>query len=187
MRSPLSLKAQALALLARREHSRAELETKLLAHARRLAAARAEAAASAARAGAAPAVPSHAPDDTDLAASQAAEVAAVLDGLVAQGWQSDARFVEARVHSRAPRLGLRRIAQELSRHGVELDEETSAALKGSELSRARQVWQRRYGECAPTNLKERARQARFLASRGFSADVVRRVLGGDVPFEDEPS
>ena len=34
-RAPLSLKAQALALLARREHSRAELRTKLLAHARK--------------------------------------------------------------------------------------------------------------------------------------------------------
>lgn len=178
MRQPLSLRGQALALLSRREHSRAELQAKLVAHARRLAAA-------------ALAQAPEGPDAEDMSDATvvgvADEVASVLDWLATQGWQSDARFVEARVHSRAPRLGLRRIAQELSRHGVSLDEETAAGLKRSEWARAHAVWQRRFGEQAPTDMKERARQARFLAARGFGADVIRRVLGGDLPLDEDAS
>jgi regulatory protein len=44
------------------------------------------------------------------------------------------------------------------------------------------VWARRFGQPA-ADRAERARQARFLAGRGFSADSIRRVTGGD-PTED---
>lgn len=190
-RAPLSLKAQALALLARREHSRAELRTKLLAHACKRAAHAAAAAAAPANgwgsgwkvdpfgesgAGAPSGDSAHAlePDPDALAA----EVDEVLDWLQAQRYQSDERFIESRLNSRAPRLGLSRIRQELSRHGVELDSETVRTLRQSEVQRAREVWRKRFGQ-APADLRERARQMRFLAARGFSGEVVRQVLGGD--------
>jgi regulatory protein len=159
MKRPLpSLKAQALALLARREQSRSELRTKLLAHARKRAAA------------------------TELelepqAHPEPAEVDAVLDWLAAQRHQSDARFVESRVHARASRHGQARIRQELARHGVALDADTARQLRESEFERARDVWRRRFGEPA-TDLAARAKQMRFLAARGFAADVIRRVVGG---------
>lgn len=189
-RAPLSLKAQALALLARREHSRAELRTKLLAHARKRAAHAAAAAAAPASdwgsgwevdpfgestAGAPSGDSAHAlePDPDALAA----EVDEVLDWLQAQRYQSDERFIESRLNSRAPRLGLSRIRQELSRHGVELDSETVRTLRQNEVQRAREVWRKRFGQ-APADLRERARQMRFLAARGFSGEVVRQVLGG---------
>ena len=63
--------------------------------------------------------------------------------------------------------------------------EAAAQLRETELERARAVWQKKFGAPA-ASLTERARQARFLASRGFSGDVVRRVLqagGGDLPDE----
>lgn len=190
-RAPLSLKAQALALLARREHSRAELRTKLLAHARKRAAHAAAAAAapasgwgsgwevdpfgeSAAGAPSGDSVHALEPDPDTLAA----EVDEVLDWLQAQRYQSDERFIESRLNSRAPRLGLSRIRQELSRHGVELDSETVRTLRQNEVQRAREVWRKRFGQ-APADLRERARQMRFLAARGFSGEVVRQVLGSD--------
>jgi hypothetical protein len=81
----------------------------------------------------------------------------VLDWLQAQRYQSDERFVESRLNSRAPRLGLTRIRQELSRHGVELDSDTVRTLRQSEVRRAR-VWRKRFGQ-PPADLRERASDA----------------------------
>jgi regulatory protein len=50
-------------------------------------------------------------------------------------------------------------------------------LKGSELARARAVWQKKFGQLASSGA-ERNKQARFLASRGFSGEVVRQVVSG---------
>jgi regulatory protein len=48
-------------------------------------------------------------------------------------------------------------------------------LRSTELERAREVWARKFGE-STTEPKERARQVRFLISRGFAAEVVRRIV-----------
>jgi regulatory protein len=90
---------------------------------------------------------------------------------------SQERFVEGRVRARAARVGNRRIEQELAQHGVALDSATRAQLQASEFARARDVWARKYGH-PPADTAEKLRQMRFLAGRGFSADVVRRVVGG---------
>ncbi|MEW5881762.1 MAG: RecX family transcriptional regulator, partial [Pseudomonadota bacterium] len=47
----------------------------------------------------------------------------------------------------------------------------------SELSRAREVWRKRFGT-PPRDDAERAKQLRFLASRGFSTDVILQVVRG---------
>jgi regulatory protein len=57
-----------------------------------------------------------------------------------------------------------------------------AALQGTEMARAQALWQKKFGEVA-SGPSERAKQTRFLASRGFSGDTIRRVLAG--PSEDE--
>ncbi len=192
-RAPLSLKAQALALLSRREHSRAELRTKLLAHARKRAAFEAEAAAPPSgwgsgwegdpfgEAAEAPSPSAPVADDraSRAAATEAllAEVEAVLDWLQTQRYQSDERFIESRLNSRAPRQGLARLRQDLARHGVSLDAETVQTLRQTEVQRAREVWRKRFDH-PPADAAERVRQMRFLAARGFSGDVVRKVLGG---------
>lgn len=193
MKRPLlSLKGQALALLARREHSRAELRTKLLAHARKRAQAAAENAAKEAALGprdpwdrpgaqvATPGAATHpqadAPAPFDAEAAREA-IEQLLDELEAAHHLSDARFAESRIHARARRQGTARIQQELARHGVELDAEAKRRLRESELERAREVWRRKFGGEPPTDPAERARQMRFLAARGFAAEVVRRLVG----------
>ena len=52
-----------------------------------------------------------------------------------------------------------------------------ASLQSTELERARALWGKKFGEPA-TDPKERGKQMRFLATRGFSGDTVRRVLAG---------
>lgn len=108
------------------------------------------------------------------------EVEAVLDALQAAGWLSEERFVESVLHRKAARLGAARIRQELQGHGLapETVAEAVEPLRSTELERARAVWVRRFGGEAPADPTERARQMRFLAARGFSTEVICRVVRG---------
>lgn len=109
----------------------------------------------------------------------ASDIARVLDTLTAKGYISEQRVAEAVLHQRAPRLGTARVMQELRRKGLS-DEVVAAAaeqLRSTELQRARAVWQKKFGQ-PPADARERARQMRFLAGRGFAGEVVRRVVGG---------
>lgn len=169
-----SLKARALQWLAQREHSRVELRRKLLRLARQQAT---EAARN-------PAEGRGSEGDNELA-DPAAAVDRLLDWLVAQRYLSDARFVESRVTARATRYGNLRIRQELGQHGAAVDTATAERLKDSELARALALWTRRYGATPALDAHERARQMRFLAGRGFSADVIRRVVRGAENDSDE--
>ncbi len=107
-------------------------------------------------------------------------LAQALDELQARGFISEERVVESVLNRRASRLGATRIRQELQDKGLDgaLIDQALSGLKDSELSRAREVWQRKF-EALPQTPQERARQARFLLARGFTGEVVRRVLGGD--------
>lgn len=138
----LSLKGRALRWLAAREHTRAELRTRLLEH------------------------------ETDERA-----VDALLDELTARDYLSDHRAAEALAHRRAPRYGSDRVAHELDRRGVEapLAADLVGRLQQTDLERAREVWRKKFGSPA-TDEREYARQARFMASRGFPAETVRRLL-----------
>jgi regulatory protein len=143
--APASLRARALRLLARREHSRLELERKLAS-------------------------------DT----SDATELAELLDDFEHRGWLSEARVAEQHLIKARGRYGPRRVLNDLKRKGLsgEAVMQAAARLKQSELESATQVWRKRFGQ-PPVDLKDRARQARFLAGRGFSAEVIRAVLGAE--------
>jgi regulatory protein len=91
------------------------------------------------------------------------------------------------VHARQARHGNLRIRQELQQHGLSLDAAAQEALKASELQRARAVWLRKFGQVALAEAPDaatRAKQMRFLAGRGFTPEVIRRVVRG-APDDDE--
>lgn len=142
----------AVALLARRDYGRAELGQRLLR--------RTEA-------------------DRSQREERAAAVEGVLDALQAQGLLSEARFVNEFIRARASRFGPVRLRHELQRRGVQagLIDSALQSQQGDELARARALWSQRFGAVATASL-ERARQARFLAARGFSHDIVRKVVSG---------
>jgi regulatory protein len=87
--------------------------------------------------------------------------------------------LESVLHRRAGKLGASRIKQELQAKGLEPEAISQAMeqLRSTELDRAREVWRKKFG-AAPTDATERARQMRFLASRGFGGDAIRRVVAG---------
>ena len=134
----------AMNLLARREHSRSELRTKLR------------------RRGV----------DGD-------DIDPVLDGLDAEGLQSDARYAESLAHSHARKgKGPLRIRAELRQHGVDdaVIASALAALSSTWVESAQAARRKRFGEALPDSRAERARQARFLEQRGFTAEHIRAAL-----------
>jgi len=151
----LSLRARALRFLALREHSRLELSRKLR---RYVAEAEAET-----------------PGVLDR----------LLDDLEREGWLSEQRFAEQWVASRSNRFGDARIRQELRARGIDAEKAApplkANGLENSEHARAFELWRRRYGGETAVDLNERARQARFLMQRGFSGEVVSRIVRGQAP------
>jgi regulatory protein len=164
--TPDPLKAAALRLLARREHSREELRHKL---GRRLAA-----------------EPGRAGEDTE------ARIERLLDELAARGLQSDERLAESVLASQARRFGPRRIEQTLRRKGVApvlLAQSVASAGEG-EFERAAALWRQRFASSIqaqpdPTaRRREAARQLRFLIGRGFGSEVAHRVLRQQVGLDE---
>jgi regulatory protein len=141
-----TLRERALRLLARREHSRAELVRKLAAHVR---------------------------SEDDLES--------LLEDLLRRKLLSEERYAESRAHALSRKYGAARIAHELRAKGLDkgLAEQASGAARATEVERAREIWRRKF-RVAPKTREERAKQMRFLQSRGFSFDAIRAVLrGGD--------
>lgn len=136
------LRQAALRLLARRDHTRAELARKL------------------------------------AALGPAGEVDSLIAELQAAGLQSDRRFAENYVRGRADRFGAARLRQALREKGVAgelIDAQLAPGGLPDEIERARAVWRRKFA-AAPVDPHEWARQARFLQGRGFSGEIIRRLL-----------
>jgi regulatory protein len=105
------------------------------------------------------------------------DVEAVLDELEKHNWLSDARAAEMMVNAKRARFGAQRIAHELRQKGVaeNLVGDALPKLRETELNAAREVWRKKFGTL-PQDQKEKARQVRFLQSRGFALDMILKVL-----------
>lgn len=137
-----SLRERALALLARREHSRAELMRKL-----------------------------------GSAGFAQEETSVLLDEFEAKNWLSDQRFAESYVADHCARAGSMKLAYDLRQRGVS-DDIIEAVLgdnRDSEIERAREVWKKKFG-APPVDAAEKARQIRFMLSRGFAQEIIQRTL-----------
>ena len=105
------------------------------------------------------------------------ELDALLDDFTARGWLSDERAAAQLLRAKAARFGAPRIAHELRLKGIneELIGEALGELTLSEAERAARVWQKKYGKL-PLDARDKARQMRFMHSRGFSLEVVLQVM-----------
>jgi len=142
---PGTLRERALGLLARREHSRAELTRKL-----------------------------------ETAGFAREEIGVLLDTFEAKNWLSNQRFAESYVADHRARAGSIKLAYDLRQRGVP-DSIIAGVLsdnRDSELERARAVWHKKFG-AAPADMADKARQMRFLQSRGFTPEVIRRAIDGE--------
>ncbi len=111
-------------------------------------------------------------------------LAKALDDLQAKGFISEQRVVASVLHRRAAKLGTARIKQELQSKGLapEAVLEAVGQLRATEVDRAREVWRKKFGSAA-ADAAERGKQMRFLASRGFGGEAIRKVVSG--AWEDD--
>ena len=98
----------------------------------------------------------------------------LLDALVARKQLSDERYAELRAHQLSRKYGAARIRLDLKSKGVDGDIVERVCAE-DEVARARAILARKYRTGAATR-EERARRMRFLQSRGFSHDTIRRVV-----------
>jgi regulatory protein len=102
---------------------------------------------------------------------------ALLDDFTTRGWLSEERVVEQVVHAKRDRFGPARMRQALLQRGVSeaAIDSALAGLKMTELEAARQVWSKKFRNAGATPA-DKARQIRFLQSRGFNLQVALRVV-----------
>lgn len=101
----------------------------------------------------------------------------ILDELQSKGFIDEQRVIESVLYRRAAKLGTTRIKQELQDKGLDPQATTEALamLQVSELERAQALWRKKFG-VAPADVKMQAQQMRFLMSRGFGSETIRRVV-----------
>ncbi len=109
--------------------------------------------------------------------SASEQISAILDDFKKRGWLSDARFTEQLVHARQSKFGSARVANELREKGVTDDLIANAVeeVKVNELNFAREICRKKF-KASPSSREDWAKQARFLQSRGFGFDVIKKVL-----------
>ncbi|MBV9190539.1 MAG: recombination regulator RecX [Betaproteobacteria bacterium] len=110
-------------------------------------------------------------------AESPASIEDVLNELAIKRQLSDERYAEVRTNWLARKYGAAKIRHDLKAHGVAEAVVERVSAEG-DYDRAKAIVARKYRGAATTR-EEKAKRARFLQSRGFSYDVIRRVIDAD--------
>ena len=150
-KNQLQLKKRALYYLGKRDYSRVELGRKILTY------------------------------SESLEVSKA-DLESVLNELEEKDWLSDDRFSEQFVLSKKRKFGARKIAHELKLRGVD-ESIISRALRGikdDEFLLAKKIWEKKFNQI-PITIDEKAKQIRFMQSRGIEVAIINQILSGKSP------
>lgn len=113
------------------------------------------------------------------------DIESLIQWLQEKGFLSEKRFAEAYARRKATRYGSRKILYELQNHHLpdSVIQEVTETLEETELQRALALWERKFGK-PPETLPEKAKQIRFLQQRGFSGNIIRQIIKGNLPDFD---
>ncbi|AOE64231.1 recombination regulator RecX [Pseudomonas corrugata] len=104
-----------------------------------------------------------------------------LDRLTEEGLLSESRYLESFVSYRARSgYGPLRIREELGQRGLQRTD-IEQALRESGIDWQDQLtdtWRRKFSGHLPIDARERAKQGRFLAYRGYSMEMINRLFSG---------
>jgi regulatory protein len=103
----------------------------------------------------------------------------LLEKLASEGLQSDERFAESFVHHRIGMgQGPIKIQQELRQRGVDqaLIDNALTAESFDWLSLANEVRLKKFGDSIPDDYQKKAKQLRFLYSRGFNTELINQLF-----------
>ncbi len=108
-------------------------------------------------------------------------IEAALQRLAEEGLLSEARYLESFIAYRARAgYGPQRIREELGQRGLARSD-IEQALRDSGIDwfeQLRETWQRKFAGQLPADVRERAQQGRFLTYRGYSLEMIGRLLRG---------
>lgn len=110
------------------------------------------------------------------------DIAKVLEVLQANNLQCDQRFTQAYVRSRIIRgFGLIKIANELYQRNVAESLASNVLDEYHEqwLSIGEELYQKKYRQTKVNDYNEWTKRARFLQSRGFTTDQIRKIVDFD--------
>ena len=150
-KTQLQLKKRALYYLGKRDYSRVELERKILTYSESLKISRV---------------------DLEL----------MLDELEEKDWLSDDRFSEQFVLSKKRKFGARKIAHELKLRGVDesIISRALRVIKDDEFLLAKKIWEKKFNQI-PITIDEKAKQIRFMQSRGIEVAIINQIVSGKSP------
>ena len=150
-KNQLQLKKRALYYLGKRDYSRVELGRKILTYSESLGI-----------------------DKVDLEL--------VLNELEEKDWLSDDRFSEQFVLSKKRKFGARKIAYELKLRGVNesIISRVLREIKDDEFLLAKKIWEKKFNQI-PITIDEKAKQIRFMQSRGVEVAIIHQILSGKSP------
>ena len=117
-------------------------------------------------------------DKLALRGFERSEVQPIIDELVEQNWQNDARYAECFVRERiAKGYGPIRIVYELQQRGIkDIDPDAQAEEQGGWQQLALEVYLRKYGDGRSLTPSEWLKRSRFLQQRGFGGEMIKRVF-----------
>lgn len=107
------------------------------------------------------------------------EIEPLLEDLIQRDWLSEERFIDAFVRSRFNQnYGPLKIRFDLQQRGISGEMIANALLEYQDqwAESAKDLRCRRFGEIPPSDQKSKAKQMRFLSSRGFLPDHIRYAL-----------
>jgi len=150
-KNQLQLKKRALYYLGKRDYSRVELGRKILTY------------------------------SESLEVSKA-DLESVLNELEEKDWLSDDRFSEQFVLSKKRKFGARKIAHELKLRGVDelIISRALRVIKDDEFLLAKKIWEKKFNQI-PITIDEKAKQIRFMQSRGIEVAIINQILSGKSP------
>ena len=121
----------------------------------------------------------HSRDELSRKLAPHAESPELLEGLLreleSRKQLSNERFAEVRANWMARKYGAAKIRHDLRSRGVSEEVSDRAVAELDEVAKAKEILARKYRVPATTR-EERAKRARFLQGRGFSGDVIRRLV-----------
>jgi regulatory protein len=150
-KNQLQLKKRALYYLGKRDYSRVELGRKILTY------------------------------SESLEVSKA-DLESVLNELEEKDWLSDDRFSEQFVLSKKRKFGARKIAHELKLRGVDelIISRALRVIKDDEFLLAKKIWEKKFNQI-PITIDEKAKQIRFMQSRGIEVAIINQIVSGKSP------
>jgi regulatory protein len=109
----------------------------------------------------------------------------VLSQMVEQKYLNEERYIENYINAKSQKFGAQRIKYQLMNKVADQELVNTLYQQAAidEFATAQSIWLRKFHGKPPENAKEKAQQIRFLSGRGFSLEIIFKIIQSD--YNDE--